>query len=229
MDGQGNRGSIGGERSEVDCVTGVANRPSDRGIDGAVGELSRTQRGGDRLTEHRRDGRLVATAARQEKAELAVVSEAAAGPVDRIDNALHRRGRALQVIRIRDDHLHEGPEGCAPVRGDGHEAPLTVLADDELPLLAEPVASGDGVAVLDVAVLGVEVVVIDVVDVAVMVPACVCAESAAMAATATIPAIPDDSVSCLRNLSARSRSATVIRRFGVSMITSSWRRPLERG
>jgi hypothetical protein len=114
------------------------------------------------------------------------------------------------------------------VRGDGHEAPLTVLADDELPLLAEPVASGDGVAVLDVAVPDVAVVVIDVVAVAVVVPACVCAESAARAATANVPAIPDDTVSFLRNLSARSRSATVSRRREVCMISSSWRRPLER-
>ncbi|HUZ69605.1 MAG TPA: hypothetical protein VMU65_07820 [Candidatus Saccharimonadales bacterium] len=98
-----------------------------------------------------------------------------------------------------------------------------MLADDELPLVAEPVASGadalpDGVGVLDVAV-----VVIDMVDVAVMVPACVCAESAARAARAAAPVTPDDTVSLLRNLSARSRSATVSRRFGVCMITSSWR------
>jgi hypothetical protein len=99
------------------------------------------------------------------------------------------------------------------VRGDGHEAPLTVLADDELPLLADPVASGDDVAVLDVGVPDVEVVVIDVVDVAEVVPACVCAESAARAATASVPAMPDDTVSCLRNLSARSRSATVVLRM----------------
>jgi hypothetical protein len=114
------------------------------------------------------------------------------------------------------------------MRGDGHEAPLTVLADDELPLLAEPVASGDGVAVLVAAVLEVAVVVIDVVDVAVAVPACVCAESAARAATANVPAMPDDTVSLFRNLSARSRSATVSLCRGVCMITSWWRRPLER-
>jgi hypothetical protein len=117
------------------------------------------------------------------------------------------------------------------VRREGHEAPLTVLADDELPVLADPVASGV-VVLLDaegVAVLEVEVVVIDVVDVAVVVPAWVCAASAARAATATVPAMPDDTVSCFRNLSARSRSATVRRRFGVFMVVSSWRRPLERG
>lgn len=121
------------------------------------------------------------------------------------------------------------------MRGDGHEAPLTVLADDELPLLAEPVASGDGVAVavLDVAepdVVAVPDVVVDVIDVvelAVVVPACVCAESAARATTATVPAMPDETVSFFRNLSARSRSATVSRRRGVCMITSWWRRPLE--
>jgi hypothetical protein len=116
------------------------------------------------------------------------------------------------------------------VGGGGHEAPLTALADDELPVLAEPVASdeellleAEGAAVLDAAV-----VVIDVVDVAVLVPACVCAERTASAATATVPAMPDDAVSFLRSRSARSRSATVIRRFGVCMITSWWRRPLER-
>jgi hypothetical protein len=130
------------------------------------------------------------------------------------------------VGRIRDHHLHEGAERRPPVRCVGHEAPLTALADEELPLLAEPVASADGD---EVAVLEVDVVVIDVVDVAVTAPACVCAESAARAATATVPAIPDDTVSFLRNRSARSRSATVILRFGVCMINSSWRRPLERG
>ncbi len=133
------------------------------------------------------------------------------------------------MIGIGDDHLHQGPECGSPVRGDGHEAPLTVLADDELPLLAEPVASGDGVevAVLDLAVPDVVVDVIDVVEPAVVVPACVCAESAARATTATVPAMPDETVSFFRNLSARSRSATVSRRRGVCMITSWWRRPLE--
>jgi hypothetical protein len=129
---------------------------------------------------------------------------------------------------MSDDHLHQGPESRSPVRGDGHEAPLTVLAEDELPLLAEPVASGDGVAVLDAAVPDVAVVVIDEVDVAVVAPACVCADNAPRAATASVPANPDDTVSFLRNLSARSRSPTVSRRRLVCMITSWWRRPLER-
>jgi hypothetical protein len=115
------------------------------------------------------------------------------------------------------------------MRSECHEAPLTVLADDELPLLAEPVASGADALLLGVGVLDVAVVVIDVVDVAVRVPACVVAESAARAATATVPAMPDDTVSLVRNLSARSRSATVSRRLGVRMIPLSWRRPLERG
>jgi hypothetical protein len=96
------------------------------------------------------------------------------------------------------------------VRDCGHEPPLTVLADEALPLLADPLESDEELLLDDVglAVLDVAVVVMDVVDVAVLVPAWVCAESAASATTATVPAIPDDAVSRLRNRSARSRRAT---------------------
>ncbi len=229
VDRQGNRCAIGGERTEVDRIAGVANRASNRGVDSAVGELGCTQRGGDRLTEHRRDRRLVAATACEQHAELAVIAEPAARAVDRVDDALHRRGCALQVLGIGDDHLHEGSERRSPVRGDGHEAPLTALADDELPLLAEPVASGAAV------LLDAGVVVIDVVDVALRVPAYVCAESAARATTATVAPTPDDTVSFFRNLSARSRSATVILFTHLRMSTSpgarvkdSWANPGKR-
>lgn len=212
MDRQGNRRAVRGERCEVDGVAGATNSASDGRVHRAVGELGCTQSGGDRLTEHRRNRQLMATGACEQDAELAVIAEPAARTVDRVDDALDRGGCALEVLGIGDDNLHEGPERGSPVRSDGHEAPLTVLADDELPVLAEPVASGAAVLVAaeGVAVLDAGVVVMDVVDVAVRVPACVCAESAARATTATVPAMPDETVSFFRNLSARSRSATVI-------------------
>jgi hypothetical protein len=49
------------------------------------------------------------------------------------------------------------------MRGKGHEPPLTVLAEDELPVLADPVDSDDPVLV-DVDDEGVAVVVDDVTD-----------------------------------------------------------------
>jgi hypothetical protein len=97
-----------------------------------------------------------------------------------------------------------------------------VLAEDALPLLAEPVDS-DAEPVLDtegVAVLLAEMVVMSVVAGVVVVPALVCAATAASAATATVPTTAADVVSFLRRRSARSRSATVMRSFGVFMIRS---------
>jgi hypothetical protein len=111
--------------------------------------------------------------------------------------------------------VHRGSERGASLRGQGHEAPLTALAEDALPVLAEPVDNDE--LLLDaegVAVLLTDVVVMSVVDVAVVVPTCVYAATAASAATATVPTAADVVVSFRRRRSARSRSATVIRRFG---------------
>jgi hypothetical protein len=114
------------------------------------------------------------------------------------------------------------------MRSQGHEAPLTVLAEDALPVLAEPVDRDDEL-LLDadgVGVLLTDVVVMSVVDVAVVVPACVCAAMAASAATATVPRAADVVVSLRRRRSARSRCATVIRRFEVlvgSFMHPAWR------
>ena len=107
------------------------------------------------------------------------------------------------------------------MRGKGHEPPLTVLAEDELPVLADPVdredeADGVGVAVVVVPVAEVPdevVVLLDVVDVA----AFVCAAATAIAATAAVPSTPNDFVSLPRRRSARSRSAAVMRRFGAGI------------
>jgi hypothetical protein len=104
------------------------------------------------------------------------------------------------------------------MRGQGHDPPLTVLAEDELPALADPVdsdeeellAAGDGVAVLD------DEVVVEDVDVVPAVPACVCAAATASAATATVPSMPAEAVSRPRSRSARSRSAGVMRRLGAA-------------
>jgi hypothetical protein len=104
--------------------------------------------------------------------------------------------------------------------GQRHDPPVTVLAEDELPVLADPVDSddelldeeelldvGDGVAVLD------DDMVVDEVDVPLEVPAWVCAAANASAATATVPITPDEAMSRPRSRSARSRSAGVIRRL----------------
>ena len=107
------------------------------------------------------------------------------------------------------------------MRGKGHEPPLTVLAEDELPVLADPVdredeADGVGVAVVVVPVAEVPdevVVLLDVVDVA----AFVCAAATAIAATTAVPSTPNDFVSLPRRRSARSRSAAVMRRFGAGI------------
>ena len=52
------------------------------------------------------------------------------------------------------------------------------------------------------------------------VPAWVCAARMASAATAAVPATPKDVVSLLRRRSARSRSVTVMRRFGAGITES---------
>jgi hypothetical protein len=118
------------------------------------------------------------------------------------------------VRRIGDHDVHRGAECGAPEGRQRHDAPLTVLADEALPLLAEPLES-DEELLLDVGeeVLVVAVVVIDAVVAAVVVPAWVNAATPASAATATVPAIPDVVVSLLRSRRARSRSATVILRL----------------
>ena len=114
--------------------------------------------------------------------------------------------------------------------GEGHEPPLTVLAEEEFPVLADPVESDDD-PVLDEEfdeaddADGVAVVVVPVNDVtedvdtllAVDAPACVSAAAIPSAATATLPATPSDTVSFRRRRSARSRSSTVIRRFGAGI------------
>jgi hypothetical protein len=109
------------------------------------------------------------------------------------------------------------------MRGKGHEPPLTVLAEDELPVLADPVdredeADGVGIVVVVVPVaedLDEVVVLLDVVDVAAFV--CAAATATAIAATAAVPSTPNDFVSLPRRRSARSRSAAVMRRFGAGI------------
>jgi hypothetical protein len=101
------------------------------------------------------------------------------------------------------------------VCGEGHEPPLTVLAEEEFPVLADPVESDDD-PVLDEEfdeaddADGVAVVVVPVDDVtedvdtllAVDAPACVSAAAIPSAATATPPATPSDTVSFRRRRSA---------------------------
>jgi hypothetical protein len=111
------------------------------------------------------------------------------------------------------------------MRGKGHEPPLTVLAEDELPVLADPVdredeADGVGIVVVVVPVaedLDEVVVLLDVVDVAAFVCAAATATATAIAATAAVPSTPNDFVSLPRRRSARSRSAAVMRRFGAGI------------
>ena len=111
------------------------------------------------------------------------------------------------------------------MRGKGHEPPLTVLAEDELPVLADPVDSEDPVLVDeddDEDGVGVAVVVDDVTDdveatLFVEVPALVWYAATPSAATAAALATPKDAVSLLRRRSARSRSAGVMRRFGAGI------------
>jgi hypothetical protein len=121
--------------------------------------------------------------------------------------------------------MHRCAERGTSGRGESHEPPLTVLAEDELPVLADPVdsddepvlldeeeADGDGVDVDDEVTEEVDAALV-VVDV----PVCVCAARTARAATAAVPPIPRDVVSLPRSRSARSRSATVMRRFGAAI------------
>jgi hypothetical protein len=98
------------------------------------------------------------------------------------------------------------------MRGKGHEPPLTVLAEDALPVLADPVDSDDPVLVDDEDADGVGVVVVveDVTDdveaaLAAEVPALVWYAATPSAATANVPMTPKDAVSLLRRRSARSR------------------------
>jgi hypothetical protein len=94
-----------------------------------------------------------------------------------------------------------------------------VLADpvdsDDDPVLEEDEDDGVGVVVVPEDVITVE----DDAPVAELdVPACVCAARMASAATAAVPATPKDVVSLPRRRSARSLSAAVMRRFGVSFM-----------
>jgi hypothetical protein len=107
------------------------------------------------------------------------------------------------------------------MRGKGHEPPLTVLAEDELPVLADPVDSDDPVLV-DEDGVGVVVVAVDVTDdveaaLVAEVPALVWYAATPSTATAIVPMTPKDAVSFLRRQSARSRSAGVMRRFGAGI------------
>jgi hypothetical protein len=108
----------------------------------------------------------------------------------------------------------------------GHEPPLTVLAEDALPELAEPVDSDDpddvdaGVVVADDVAL--DDATDDVVTLFAVVedPESVCAATTASAATAAVPSTPNAVVSLPRRRSARSRSAAVMRRFGAAITES---------
>jgi hypothetical protein len=133
------------------------------------------------------------------------------------------------MLRIRDHDVHRRPEGGSSMRNDCHEPPVTVLADDELPVLAdpgdsedelleeelldeEPLAVGEGV-VVPVPM----VVVVDAADPADDVPACVRAAAVARTATATAPATPAEAMSLVRRRNALSRSAGVMRRLGAAI------------
>jgi hypothetical protein len=123
--------------------------------------------------------------------------------------------------------VHRCSESGSSIRCKGHEPPLTVLAEEELPELADPVESADdpvleadeveeGVVVVDVA--PVEEVTDEVVALVVAdVPACVAADAAPSTTTAALPATPKDIVSLRRRRNARSRSSTVMRRFGADI------------
>ncbi len=93
---------------------------------------------------------------------------------------------------------------------------MTVVADEALPLLADPVDSDvEGLVVeLDAPVLVVVMVVLEEVDPleADDAPAWLCAAATEIAATAIVPTTPEDIVSRRCRRRARSRSATVVRR-----------------
>lgn len=87
--------------------------------------------------------------------------------------------------------------------------PADPVESDDDPVLEE---EDDGVVVADPEdEVTVELVapLVEVED-----PACVCAARTASAATAVVPRTPKDVVSLPRSRSARSRSATVMGRFG---------------
>ena len=133
----------GGGAVEVDGVTGVADRRADGGVDGALGDVRGPKRGGERLREQRRDDALVPPFARLKAGQLAVIAKAAACHVDGGDDRLDRRGCGVEAVGGRDHHVHRRAESGTSMRGKGHEPPLTVLADDALPELADPVESED--------------------------------------------------------------------------------------
>jgi hypothetical protein len=112
------------------------------------------------------------------------------------------------------------------MRGKGHEPPLTVLDEEAFPDVAEPVDSevdpllvgvADGVAVDVLVPLVDDIDVVDELFVVDDVPACVSAATTPSPATAIVPTTPNVAVSLWRRRSARSRSATVRRRFGEDM------------
>ncbi len=163
----------GGYGIEVDVVSGSADRRADRGVDGAVGELGGPKGGGERLRQQWRHDAFMRSITRHEPAQLAVVAKAAACLVDGGDNSFHRGRGRTQAVRVGDQDVHRCPKSSASMRGQGHEPPLTVLADDELPALTDPVESeddplvdeealGDGVAVVVVDDVIDDVAVVDV-------------------------------------------------------------------
>jgi hypothetical protein len=122
--------------------------------------------------------------------------------------------------------VHGCAERGASIRTKGHEPPLTVLAEDELPELADPVDSEDEpVDVVVGAAVGVAAALGDVTEdvvtlAAVEDPASVWAATTARTATAVVPSTPNAVVSLPRRRSARSRSAKVMRRFGAAITGS---------
>src|SRR5580700_4600954 len=107
--------------------------------------------------------------------------------------------------------MHRRAERGASIRTMSHEPPLTVLAEDALPELADPVDSDDDPVAVEVdAGVAVVVALEDATDDVVTLPAdvadpaSVCAATTARAATAAVPSTPKPVVSLPRKRSPRS-------------------------
>jgi len=113
---------------EVAVVAQRANGPADRRVNGAVGQLGRAERNGDRLGEQRPhlDG---GPACGVHAGDLRIGAEAAAGRVDRGQLLDQDRTRGGQTRRVGREERDRGPPHgpLDPARlGAGHDAPEVV-------------------------------------------------------------------------------------------------------
>ena len=102
--------------SPVAVVAGQLERPPDRRVDVAVGQLGRAQRQLERLEQQRADARRAARARAFSARQLGVRAEAAAGAVDRVELALDGRAARCERARARSRAARRSSRAPASVR-----------------------------------------------------------------------------------------------------------------